>query len=189
MTLEVLQVNTQDSQGGAAQIMQQLHHGYEQVGVHGSIACGIKYTDDADVHLIDPEARHNRFTKLMMSAAKKTHNADFKGSWHLGNSFEAISNPAKAYDAYRGHEDFHQHGAWDLLDITGRDVDVLQLHNLHGKNYFDLTALPYLTNQVPTFVTMHDAWLLAGHCAHSMGCERWQTGCGSCPDLSLPPRY
>jgi glycosyltransferase involved in cell wall biosynthesis len=34
---------------------------------------------------------------------------------------------------------------------------------------------------------MHDAWLLSGHCAHSFECERWRSGCGACPDLSIPP--
>jgi glycosyltransferase involved in cell wall biosynthesis len=34
---------------------------------------------------------------------------------------------------------------------------------------------------------MHDAWLLSGHCAHSFDCERWKTGCGSCPDLTIYP--
>jgi glycosyltransferase involved in cell wall biosynthesis len=34
---------------------------------------------------------------------------------------------------------------------------------------------------------MHDAWLLSGHCAHSLDCDRWKTGCGHCPYLSNPP--
>ena len=33
---------------------------------------------------------------------------------------------------------------------------------------------------------MHDAWLVSGHCAHSLDCDRWRTGCGRCPDLTLP---
>jgi glycosyltransferase involved in cell wall biosynthesis len=36
-------------------------------------------------------------------------------------------------------------------------------------------------------LTLHDAWLLSGHCAHSLGCERWMIGCGSCPDLTIYP--
>jgi glycosyltransferase involved in cell wall biosynthesis len=36
-------------------------------------------------------------------------------------------------------------------------------------------------------LTLHDAWLLSGHCAHSFDCERWKTGCGRCPDLSIYP--
>ena len=40
---------------------------------------------------------------------------------------------------------------------------------------------------MPTVLTLHDAWLLSGHCAHSFDCERWKTGCGECPDLTIEP--
>jgi glycosyltransferase involved in cell wall biosynthesis len=36
-------------------------------------------------------------------------------------------------------------------------------------------------------LTLHDAWLISGHCAHSFGCDRWKTGCGQCPDLRIEP--
>ncbi len=53
--------------------------------------------------------------------------------------------------------------------------------------YFDLRALPWLCREVPVLLTLHDAWLLAGHCAHSFDCQRWRTGCGECPDLTIYP--
>ncbi|WP_292517443.1 glycosyltransferase [Methanoculleus sp.] len=73
-----------------------------------------------------------------------------------------------------------------MLDLTPEPPDILHCHNLHG-GYFDLRALPHLSHQVPTVLTLHDAWLLSGHCAHSFGCERWKTGCGDCPALSIYP--
>ena len=30
-------------------------------------------------------------------------------------------------------------------------------------------------------------WMLTGHCAHSISCDRWEIGCGRCPDLNLYP--
>ena len=36
-------------------------------------------------------------------------------------------------------------------------------------------------------MTLHDAWMFSGHCAHSFECERWETGCGQCPDLTIYP--
>jgi hypothetical protein len=62
--------------------------------------------------------------------------------------------------------------------------DIVHCHNLHGE-YFDLHALDWLSARVPVVITMHDAWLLSGHCVHSLGCGRWETGCGKCPDDSL----
>ena len=70
------------------------------------------------------------------------------------------------------------------LRVSGPSV--IHCHNLHS-GYFDLRALPWLSRVAPVVLTLHDAWLLSGHCAHSFGCDRWKNGCGACPDLSIPP--
>jgi glycosyltransferase involved in cell wall biosynthesis len=63
---------------------------------------------------------------------------------------------------------------------------VIHGHNLHG-GYFDLRQLRDLSSRAPMALTLHDEWLLTGHCAYSNGCDRWVTGCGACPDLTLYP--
>jgi glycosyltransferase involved in cell wall biosynthesis len=83
-------------------------------------------------------------------------------------------------------EDLEFPGTAHLLELGGHGPDILHAHNLHGA-YFDLRMLPRLSQQVPVLLTLHDAWLLSGHCAHSFGCERWKTGCGHCPDLTIYP--
>jgi glycosyltransferase involved in cell wall biosynthesis len=40
---------------------------------------------------------------------------------------------------------------------------------------------------MPVAVRLFDTWLQTGHCAYSLGCSRWQAGCGECPDLTIPP--
>ncbi|MEI9984090.1 MAG: glycosyltransferase [Aliidongia sp.] len=59
-------------------------------------------------------------------------------------------------------------------------------HNLHG-GYFDLRALSELSHRVPVALRLFDTWLQTGHCAYTLGCGRWQNGCGACPDLTIPP--
>jgi glycosyltransferase involved in cell wall biosynthesis len=67
-------------------------------------------------------------------------------------------------------------------------ADVVHVHSLWGgAEYADLHGLVALSRRYPTVLTMHDAWLTTGHCACPMGCERWRTGCGRCPDLTLTP--
>jgi glycosyltransferase involved in cell wall biosynthesis len=44
-----------------------------------------------------------------------------------------------------------------------------------------------LSRRVPVVLVLADSWLFTGHCACPLGCERWQLGCGSCPDLAIPP--
>lgn len=85
-----------------------------------------------------------------------------------------------------GLEDIYFPGTWDLLELAGAPPDLVHIHNMHG-GYFDLRVLPWLSHAVPTVLTLHDAWTLSGHCAHSFACERWRTGCGDCPDLSIYP--
>ncbi len=70
--------------------------------------------------------------------------------------------------------------------VLDTPAQIVQCHNLHG-GYFDLRALQWLSARVPTLLTLHDMWTLTGHCAHALGCDRWRTGCGRCPDLKLDP--
>src|SRR3546814_19635674 len=36
-------------------------------------------------------------------------------------------------------------------------------------------------------LTLHDEWAYTGHCAYTLGCERWRSGCGQCPHLDVYP--
>lgn len=62
--------------------------------------------------------------------------------------------------------------------------DVIHIHNIHGYflNYqilFDFLA----KSNIPVIWTVHDCWLYTGHCYYYSyaGCNKWQTGCGHCP--------
>ena len=104
----------------------------------------------------------------------------------VSRSLRLASHPRALIDRYTGREDFEFPGSADILDLVPSLPDLIHCHNLHG-GYFDLRALASLSHRVPIVVTLHDAWLLSGHCAHSFDCDRWQTGCGECPDLAIPP--
>ena len=43
---------------------------------------------------------------------------------------------------------------------------------------------------IPTVVTMHDMWYITGGCPFysAIGCEKWKTGCGNCPNLKMGKR-
>jgi glycosyltransferase involved in cell wall biosynthesis len=100
----------------------------------------------------------------------------------LERSLRVAADPTRLGGVLRGHEDFRFPATLGLLDLPPRTPSVLHLHNMHG-GYFDVRALPALSATVPTFVTLHDAWLLTGHCAYPLECDRWRTGCGECPAL------
>jgi glycosyltransferase involved in cell wall biosynthesis len=76
----------------------------------------------------------------------------------------------------------------NLPDAIG-DVDVVHLHSLWTvRNVFaDLSGIKTISDRYPTVMTLRDGWMLTGHCACPIGCDRWKTGCGSCPDLARAP--
>ena len=83
------------------------------------------------------------------------------------------------------HARLHPH-SWALtMHKAVREADLMHLHIIHD-GYFSLSALPYVTSKKPTVWTWHDPWPMTGHCIHPLECRRWQVGCGSCPDLTLP---
>lgn len=62
--------------------------------------------------------------------------------------------------------------------------DIIHLHNVHGY-YLNIDVLFRWLAQinVPVVWTLHDCWLFTGHCSHFdfIKCEKWKTGCFSCP--------
>ena len=177
--LRILQVSTYDIAGGAEKIAWDLFTLYRTRGHQSWLTVGVKRSQNRDVFPIQ-----NRFNQVSRHIPSNIRN--LPQVLYMGRKVDYLTNPRRISAHLKGHEDFDHSGTWNLLNLTPEPPDILHCHNLHG-GYFDLRALPYLSHHVPTVLTLHDAWLLAGHCAHSFNCERWKTGCGDCPDLSIFP--
>ncbi len=176
--LRILHVNTFDQGGGAAQLAFDLFEGCNAAGHSAWLCVREKTRADKRVFAIgNEEARHN-WAKLCKQVVSR-----MGGGNRLAR---AVGCPWSSARVLLGHEDFDFPGTWHLLKDAPDPPDLIHLHNLHG-SYFDLRALPWLSRQIPTVVTLHDAWMTSGHCSHSFACERWSTGCGECPDLTIYP--
>ena len=82
-------------------------------------------------------------------------------------------------------------GTWRLLHkIREIDPDVLHLHNLHGW-YINLPMLFKFIkkHRIKTVWTLHDCWGFTAQCSHFTleKCDKWKTGCYSCPRYRLYP--
>lgn len=71
------------------------------------------------------------------------------------------------------------------------DPDIIHIHNIHGyflnyKLFFEYLS----TSRAKVVWTVHDCWLYTGHCYYysAVGCDRWQRGCGQCPQRGAFPR-
>lgn len=71
-----------------------------------------------------------------------------------------------------------------VKEIKRLHPDIIHLHNIHGY-FLDYRILfDYLSeSDIPVVWTVHDCWMYTGHCYYytAVGCDRWQTGCGKCP--------
>lgn len=92
------------------------------------------------------------------------------------------------YQKYSGLLDFYNLASFDIPRIKSfNSADIVHLHNLHG-SFFSPFVLPELTSLKPVVWTLHDEQAYTGHCAYAFDCEKWQTGCGNCPDLNFYPK-
>ncbi len=165
--MKILSLNASDAGGGAEQIAWDLFKGFEAQGEDSWLLVGDKKTNDARVVWFHDNT-----------------NIDY-GAY--GKSLAVLKRTVvKSLCRRLGVEDFQFPLSYQTLQASGQVPDILHCHNLHG-GYFDLRALAPLSRNIPVFLTLHDAWLSSGHCAYSMGCPKWQTGCGACPDLTIPP--
>jgi glycosyltransferase involved in cell wall biosynthesis len=188
--VNILQACFYDNVGGASRIAWYLLEEYGRRGHDSRLAVGRKVSGNPAVFEIPNDDYRNRWVRAWARAEKA-----FREKWRLrflpgmARLLAMLGEPGRCRDLLLGRENFGYPATSRLLDIAPRTPHVLHAHNLHGHSfYFDLGALSGLSARTPTFVTLHDEWLMTGHCAYSLGCERWRTGCGRCPDLSRYPR-
>lgn len=78
-----------------------------------------------------------------------------------------------------------------IKQIEEMNPDILHLHNIHGY-YLHIGELFSYLKQAgkPVIWTLHDCWPFTGHCAYFeyYHCDRWKTGCHSCPQKSTYPK-
>jgi glycosyltransferase involved in cell wall biosynthesis len=186
--LRILQVSAADRAGGAERSAHQLFECYRERGHRSWLAVGRKHGDDPDVIAIPDAAARGAWVRAWDAAVRRIDAAPVRvrGAGRAARWLRAAGEPLRALDVARGREDFHHPGSRRLLELVPQSPQLVHLHNLHG-GYFDLRTLPSLSARVPTVLNLRDAWLLAGHCAFPLGCERWRHGCGRCPDLDLYP--
>ncbi len=193
--MHIVQVNTADKAGGAESVAWQLFHAYRRNGHRSCLIVGWKRSADPDVVELTHDQFRGHWSRRCSAAADHLASAlgSLRGISRLQTALRmVVGQPRRWYERQLGREDFDFPGTRHFASTLNSAPDIVHCHNLHGGGlkdggYFDLAALPTLTRMFPVVVTLHDAWLLSGHCAHSFECDRWKIGCGNCPDLTIYP--
>ena len=75
--------------------------------------------------------------------------------------------------------------------IESERPNIIHIHNLHGYYINYRILFEYIIKKnIPVIWTMHDYWMLTGHCTYSdyIGCDKWKTQCCQCPLKSSYPK-
>ncbi len=187
--LRIAQLSMAAAGGGAEKVARSLHAAFRSYGQSAELWVGrARPTPEHDIHVID-QAGGSQDRRAIWQAESwlRARAGRMPGALRIARLLRHLAVPGSAASWRSGAEDFAFPGIWGLeRKWRSSPPDVIHAHNLHGE-YFDLRALPALSRLAPLALTLHDQWLLTGHCAHDFNCGRWRTGCGHCPDLSIYP--
>ena len=62
------------------------------------------------------------------------------------------------------------------------EADIIHLHLIHNTQ-FNIVYLPFISSLKPVVWTLHDPWVLSGHCIHHGNCDKWKSHCMDCNSL------
>ena len=187
--MRIMLLNSTDLGGGAERVTLDLLKGYTNLGHSCVMVVGDKKgVGDSTIPVpnVDSLSYWGRIV-TMMAKPLLGMAGRVRGARYLYFILtKRIAQPRKALAIMRGYEDFEAPGTSRLLALMAESPDVIHAHNLHGGG-IDPRLLPEISKRIPIVMTLHDHWLMTGHCAHPFACQRWLIGCGECPNLGSYP--
>jgi glycosyltransferase involved in cell wall biosynthesis len=158
--LRIALLHAADAGGGAERSVLTLHQSLLRQGHESSLYVGHKHTNEAGVVQIERVRGVPGLQRLVRGA-----------------------------ESLAGFQGLYAPGFRRLIRQLSPSTDVVHMHSLWGAGHFaDLWGVWIAASRFATVLTLRDDWMLTGHCACTHRCERWRTGCGQCPDLTIPPR-
>lgn len=156
----LLQINSALGRGSTGRISEQIASLAKQKGWSCVIAHGSRFTRDSEISSFQISTKIEELFHYMVSRVLDSHGlVSLRATKRLIRHIEKIK------------------------------PDVVHIHNIHGYYANYKLLFEFLVEKgIPTVFTMHDFWLMTGHCAYiNKSCSKWETGCGKCPRLKEYP--
>lgn len=152
--MKVLQINCVYQTGSTGKITADIHHVLTERGIE-SVVC------------------YGRGAKCSEAHVYKTCGESYS---HVQHFFANVSGTMYG-------------GCWlstnRLISIIKREKpDIVHLQCINGYFVNIYRLIGWLKkNHIKTVLTLHAEFMYTANCGHALDCDRWKTGCGSCPRL------
>ena len=152
--MKVLQVNCVYKKGSTGKITYDLHRGLLDTGIESVVCYGRgELVKEPGVYKTCPEW----YSKLNNALSRIT-GIMYGGCFYSTNKLISVIKKEKPDVVH-------------LQCINGYFVNVYRLVTWLKKNH------------IKTVLTLHAEFMYTANCGHALDCDRWKTGCGSCPRL------
>lgn len=166
--MKVALISTNDIDGGAARATYRLHLGLQQLGVESSMVVRGKRSPAPHIYATDT-AYTEQYVQRMGLASIQSVFIDGDRS-DLTNTLFSLPYPGVDLSCFP-----------QVLE-----ADVIHLHWV--SKFQSITTLQKLLQLgKPVVWTLHDCSAFTGGCHYPAGCDRYQTTCSGCPQLSENP--
>lgn len=164
--MKILHLNTSDISGGAARAAYRIHKGLQKISIESRMLVQTKAGDDKTVTGPNSKIKKGlaKLRPILDSAVKMIFAGDTK----------TIFSPA-----WIPFSDIPS-------QINSTSPEVVHLHWICG-GMMRIEELKRINK--PIVWTLHDMWAFTGGCHYSDDCERFQEGCGNCPQLNRSSKY
>ncbi len=172
-------ISSRDIAGGANIAAYRIHKALIEQGYKSKMIVNHKLSNDDSV--IEIESYSKIIIKNLMEGQW-----NFPFSYSLGLVIKKLKDWFYKTLTYNGAETFFYPESKYILKMINYKPDIIQLHNI--REFFDIRVLKSWSEHSKIFFRVCDLWLFTGHCALPLDCDKYITGCGHCPDLSLIPK-
>jgi len=160
--MKILHINQQNERGGAAKVAESLVEELNKKGIK------------TELWFFDKKGNNSGYSKCIYPFLRG-YNKD-------SLVYKLIKKIVNYYRLYYG--DVNNAFFKPVINsIKEFKPDIIHLHNLHG-GWVDLNSIAEISKTIKLILTLHDEWLITGHCGATFDCLGWRASCLTCPDLS-----
>ena len=160
--MKVMHVVAGELTGGAARGAYWLHQAMRSIGIDSVVYTNSRATHGDESVVSTNTSKPQLIANLARSQVDQSIASLYSGRSSGMFSTGLLGNDFTKSDAYRS-------------------ADIIHLHWINA-GFINIKHLAGIDK--PLIWTMRDMWPMTGGCHYSMGCDKFETGCGSCSQLS-----